>query len=98
MRETKFLQMCSFSINSSSLLSVNLSFPLLLYVISTAILKFPLSLHRHPDSPHFSHFHLDSPNSHADSPHPHSHPIPRIPTAILSISLILFPNSPILGK
>ena len=52
------------------------------------------SLHRYPDSPHFSYFHPDSPHSHADFPHPHSHPIPCIPTPILRIPLILFSNSP----
>ena len=37
--------------------SLNLSFPLLLYVISTAIPKFSLnSLHFHPNSPHFFYF------------------------------------------
>ena len=56
--QTKFLQMCSFSINLTSLHSLNLSFPLLVYVISTAILKFHLhSLYVHTDSPHFWHFH-----------------------------------------
>ena len=41
MCETTFLQMCSFSIILTSLHSLSLSFPLLFYVISTAILKFP---------------------------------------------------------
>ena len=41
MWETKFLQMTLFSIILTSLHSLNLSFPLLFYVISTAILKFP---------------------------------------------------------
>ena len=53
--------MYSFSIILASLHSLNLSFPLLSYFISTAIPKFHLdSLHRHPDWPHFSHFHPDS--------------------------------------
>ena len=39
--ETKFLQVCSFSIILTSLQSLNLLYPLLFYVISTAILKFP---------------------------------------------------------
>ena len=55
------------------------------------------SLHRYPDSPHFSHFHPDSSHSHADSSHSHSSPIPHIPALILRISLNPFPNSPILG-
>ena len=41
MCETKFLQMCSFSIILTSLHSFNLSFALLVYAISTAIPKFP---------------------------------------------------------
>ena len=40
MCETKFLQMCSFSIILASLHSLNLSFPLLFYVLSTATLRF----------------------------------------------------------
>ena len=40
--ETKFLQMCSFFIILTSLHSLNLTLPLLFYVISIAILKFPL--------------------------------------------------------
>ena len=39
MCKTKFLQMCSFSNILTSLLSFNLSFPLLFYVVSTAIPK-----------------------------------------------------------
>ena len=54
------------------------------------------SLHHHLDSHIFLHFHPDSRDSHADSPHRHSHPIPHIPTLILWISLILFPQFPIL--
>ena len=52
-------------------------------------ISFPLgSLHCHPYSPHFLHFHTDSPHYHADSPYPHSsHSRP-----ILHISLIPFPN------
>ena len=46
--ETKFLQMYSLSIVSTFLQSLNLLFPLLQYVISTAILNFP---HRFPVSP-----------------------------------------------
>ena len=38
--KNKFLQMCSFSISFTSLHSLNLSFPLLSYFISTAIPKF----------------------------------------------------------
>ena len=54
MCETKFIIF-------TSLQSLNLLFPLLFHVISTAILKFPpWSLHRHPDSPHLLHFHPDS--------------------------------------
>ena len=41
MCKTKFLRMCSFSIILTSLYSLNLSFPLLSYVISTAITRFP---------------------------------------------------------
>ena len=41
MCETKYLQMCSFSIILTSFHSLNLSFPLLFYVISIAIPKFP---------------------------------------------------------
>ena len=41
MCETKFLQMHSFPIISISLYSLNLSFPLPFYVISTTILKIP---------------------------------------------------------
>ena len=41
MWQTKFLQMWSFFIILTSLHSSSLSFPLLFYVISTAILKFP---------------------------------------------------------
>ena len=41
MCETKSLPMCSFSIILTSLHSLNLSFSLLFYVISMAILKFP---------------------------------------------------------
>ena len=41
MYETTFLQMSSFSIIVTSLHSFNLSFPLILHVISTAIPKFP---------------------------------------------------------
>ena len=37
MRETKFLQMYSFSIILTSLYSLNLLFPLLFYVVYTAI-------------------------------------------------------------
>ena len=48
MCETKFLQMCSFSIILTSLHSLNLSFPLLFCVIYIAILKFTLWL---PASP-----------------------------------------------
>ena len=48
MSETKFWQMFSFSIILTSLHSLNLSFPFLLYVISTAIFKFPP---RFPASP-----------------------------------------------
>ena len=40
--ETKFLQMCSFSIIMTSLHSINLSFSQQFCVISTAIFKFPL--------------------------------------------------------
>ena len=43
------------------------------------------SRHRHPDPPHFLHFHPDS---------SHSHFIPCILTLILRISLISFSNSP----
>ena len=42
MYETKFLQMCSFSIVLTCLHTLNLSFSLLFYVISTALPKFPL--------------------------------------------------------
>ena len=42
MRETGFLQMCSFSIILASLHSLNLSFPLLFYVTSSAVPKFPI--------------------------------------------------------
>ena len=67
MRETKFLQMCLFSIILNSLHSLNLSFPLLFYVISTTVLTFYLnSLHRYHDSPHFLLFHPVSSHSHAD--------------------------------
>ena len=41
MCETKFLQMCLFFTILTSLHSLNLLFPLLFYIISTAILKFP---------------------------------------------------------
>ena len=41
MCETEFLQMCSFSIILTSIYCLNLSFPLLFYVIPTAISKFP---------------------------------------------------------
>ena len=95
--ETNFLQMCSFSIILTCLYSLNLSFLLLFYVISTTTLKFPPSF---PASqswyPNFSYFHPDFPHSHADSPHPYSHSIPRIPTLILRISLIPCPNFPFL--
>ena len=80
MCDTRLSQICSFSIILTSPHTLNLPF-LPIY------LGFHLdSLRRHPDSP-------DSLHSHADSPHPHSHPIPRIPTLILHISLIPFPNS-----
>ena len=46
MCETKFLQICSFSNILTSLRSLNLSFPLLFYAISTAIPKFPSTLSR----------------------------------------------------
>ena len=41
MCESKFLQTCLFFIILTSLHSLNLSFPLLFYIISTAILNFP---------------------------------------------------------
>ena len=41
MCEPNFLQMCSISIILTSLHLLNFSFPLLLYVIFTVILKFP---------------------------------------------------------
>ena len=67
MHETKFIIL-------TSVQSFNLSFPLLFYVISTAILKFPPWF---PASPPwfliFLYFHPDSLHSHADSLHPHSH-------------------------
>ena len=70
-------------------------FPLLLLVISTAILKFlPWFPASAPWFPHFLYFHPDSPHSHAESPLPHFHPIPHISTLILRISLISFSNSP----
>ena len=85
MCKTKFLQMCIFSINLTSLQSLNLSFPLLFYVISTATPKSHFdSLNRHPDSPHFFYFNPDS---------LHFRSISCIPTLILRIPLILFPNS-----
>ena len=95
MCETKFLKMCLFYIISTSLRSLNLSFPLLfcviIYVISTAILKFlPLI----PCIAIILHFDPDFPHSQATSPQPHSHPIPRISTLILRISLIPLRNSP----
>ena len=60
MCKTKCLEMCSFSITLTPLYSLNLHFYyfpisfLLLYLSSQLD-----SLHRHPDFPHFSHFHLD---------------------------------------
>ena len=41
MCKIKFLEICSVSITFTSLHSLNLSFPLLSYFISTAIPKFP---------------------------------------------------------
>ena len=58
MCKTKFLQMCLFSIIFTSPHSLNLSFPLLFYLL---YLSFRLdSVHHHPDFLHFSHFHADS--------------------------------------
>ena len=46
--ETAFLEICSFSTILVSLYSLNLSFRLLFYVISTTIFKFPPSFHASP--------------------------------------------------
>ena len=88
MRETKFIIL-------TSLQSFNLSFPLLLHVISTAILKFPPWFSASP--PWFLTIFIFPPrfpHPYADSPHLHFHPIARIPTLILCISFIPFSNSP----
>ena len=63
------------------------------YSMLFLLLYLNFTLHRHPDSPHFSHFFSDSPHSHVDSLHPHSQPIPRIPTLTFHIFLIPFSNS-----
>ena len=94
MFETNFLELCLFPIIFTSFRYLNLSFPLLFYVISAAISSFHLDFpHRDSDSLHFPHFHPDFLHSHADSPH--TYPIPWIPTLILCISLILFPVYPV---
>ena len=82
-----FLQMCSFDIILISLHSLNLSFRLLFYVISTAILKFP-SWFPAPPSWFPTHFHPDSPHPYADSPHT------RIPIPLLAFPP-LFPAHPL---
>ena len=60
------------------------------------------SLHRQPDSPHFSYFYPDSLYSHADSSHLHSHTIPRIlpipysqrfPDSVLQFHILAFVDS-----
>ena len=64
---------------------------LLSYIVSTLIPCITILI------PHiFLHFHPDCRDSHADSPHGHFRPIPHIPTLILQISLIPFPQFPIL--
>ena len=95
MCKTKFLQMCSFSIILTSLHSLNLSFPLLFYVISTAIPKFPFWLSTSPPwfpklfvfPPRFSASPSHSSQSHPYSPHfPHS--VPQFPISVFTDNLL----------
>ena len=81
MCEIKFLQICLFFTILTSLHFLNLSFPLLFYVISTNLLKFPPWFPASPPwpPPYFSHFHQDSSHSHTDFPHLHQHAILQIP-------------------
>ena len=79
MCETNFLQTCPFSINLTPLYSLNLSFPLLFYVTSTAILS-TLILCILTLIFHF--FCISTQISRIPTliPRKRSHPIPRIPT------------------
>ena len=86
MSETKFLQMCLFSVALPSFHSLNLSFPLLMSFPRLYFSFHLYSLDRHPNFPHFLHFHPDSSHSHTDSPYPNSQLTPRIPTLILAFS------------
>ena len=93
---TKFLQMCSFSIILTSLNFLNLSFPLLFYVTSTAVLEFPLC----PDSPllfliffgYLSRFPAPTFPSHSSHSYTYSlhfhHPIPQFPILAFTDSLL----------
>ena len=85
---TKFLQICSFSIILTSLRSLNLSFPLLFYVNSTALLKFsPWFPASPPWFPTFFAF------SHRFPAFPHQFPSPAFPSHLLC-SYPYFPHFP----
>ena len=104
MCETKFLQMCSLFIILASLHSLNLSFPLLFYVISTAIRKFQPWFPASP--PWFPTFFAFPPRflaftrwfpapafpSHSSHSHPYSphfpHSVPQFPNLKKTVALV----------
>ena len=100
--ETKFLQMCSFSISLTSLQSLSLSFSVLFFVISTAIPKFqfwfPASLPWFPAFLSFSYRYPAFPRwfhafpFHSLYPHPYSlhssHSVPQFPISAFTDNLL----------
>ena len=80
MCEIKFLQICLFFTILTSLHFLNLSFPLLFYVISTNLLKFPPWFPASPPwPPHIFLISTKIPLIPTDFPHLHQHAILQIP-------------------